>query len=340
MAGETLIIDDADPRIVYTGFWERAGIFAEYKSTTHGTSSSGAQATFIFNGTLRLPCEIPKSTMKVPIPGPSISVFGTIGHENNNGDPLFAPTTTYRLDGGTAVNFTHTPKRGVLYRQPFFQAQDLEEGIGKEHTLVIENTVSGKNMVWLDYLQLVSSTERPLPVVRPSPPSNPVLGGKSAEFLGGVLMGSATTIIIFLCLFMISIRRFGRPFDASRHSEDARAPTPDFSHYERNRRRNRSEINFFDEQLDMQVSLIGDDENGLSRSARRFFPDAPHCFGDVSLATTGLPGVGLRGNNFSYQRVAPVGPRDPAPDVEATAMAGGNTSFRVKDVDQNPPAYS
>ncbi|KAG6820575.1 hypothetical protein H0H93_014802 [Arthromyces matolae] len=141
--------------------------------------------------------------------GSSIGVYGSIGRENNNGHPLYAPVTTYRLDGGKPESFTHDPQRGIIYRQLFYQADNLEEGPGKEHTLVIENTLPNRNMVWLDYLQYVSSSERapppqPYPHDHVSQPQ-PVCLGKG-WFFGSFLMGCGFGIVMFVFLVLITAR--------------------------------------------------------------------------------------------------------------------------------------
>ncbi|KAG6833406.1 hypothetical protein H0H87_007391 [Tephrocybe sp. NHM501043] len=306
MARETIIIDDASPRIVYTGFWERAGRFEEYKATTHGTSGAGARATFTFNGS-------------------SIAVFGTIGRENNNGDPLFAPITTYSLDGGVAVPFTHTPNYGIVFRQMFFQAQDLEE---KEHTLVIENTVSGKNMVWLDYLQLVSNTERPEDLSPAYSPSNGAELGGRQEFFRGMVTGSAVTILIFVCLFMVALRRVKRKL-----RRDGDLDAPNFRDFIRNRRRHRSGSSAYDEQLALQVGLLGEEPHAPLKAP---LINAPRHDTDLRRATTSST-QGLHGTQ-SYKRVVPVDPQDSPMDSQESTMVA-TSSLRTEDQDDIPPAY-
>jgi hypothetical protein len=44
------IVDDRDPRIVFTGDWSLAGVSQEYNTSEHGTRSKGAMAQFSFNG--------------------------------------------------------------------------------------------------------------------------------------------------------------------------------------------------------------------------------------------------------------------------------------------------
>lgn len=47
----TVVLDDNDAHIKYSGTWFKAGGPGEYGSTTHGTRAGGAKATFIFSGT-------------------------------------------------------------------------------------------------------------------------------------------------------------------------------------------------------------------------------------------------------------------------------------------------
>jgi hypothetical protein len=44
------IVDDRDPRIVFTGNWFLNGVSQEYNTSEHGTTSNGATAQFSFNG--------------------------------------------------------------------------------------------------------------------------------------------------------------------------------------------------------------------------------------------------------------------------------------------------
>ncbi|KAG6910373.1 hypothetical protein DXG01_011088 [Tephrocybe rancida] len=307
MTVETIIIDDVNPRIVYTGFWERAGSFEEFKSTTHGASGAGAQATFKFNGS-------------------SIAVFGTIGRENNNGDPRFAPVTTYRIDGSTPETFTHKPNRGIVYRQLFFQAHDLEEGPGKEHTLVMENTITGKNMVWLDYLQLISSTERP-PPEHPSPAA-PIEGTYSRALLKGMFMGSAMTIMLFVCLLALAHRR------RMKRAHNSGDSAPDFHSYQRNRRSNRSGSSAFDDQLQVQVALLGEGEDEIAEPTRGSIPDQQPFANGSSLATmsTGLYGV------QTYKRAVPIDKGGALENEEPKTMIAGSSS-RTQNLEDTPPAY-
>ncbi|KAG6809473.1 hypothetical protein H0H92_016115 [Tricholoma furcatifolium] len=134
MSTVTTTVDDRDPNIQYAGPWVLGGTEFEYDGTTHGTSTVGAQAAYTFTGSL-------------------IEVFGTIGMENN-GDPSFAATSSYTVDGGSTVAFTGAVENVTLYKQLFFTSQPLGAG---QHTLVISYVTAGKNPLWLDYFQVVDS---------------------------------------------------------------------------------------------------------------------------------------------------------------------------------------
>ncbi|KAF5376679.1 hypothetical protein D9615_007884 [Tricholomella constricta] len=262
MASDTIIIDDVNPRIAYTGFWERGGVGSEYNSTTHGTASAGSRATIKFNGRS------------------SIAVYGTIGRENNNGHPSFAPITEYSIDGSAPSSFKGTPMRGVIYRQLFFQSPTLEEGEGKEHTLVIENTLPGRNMFRLDYLQLISSTERPstsgpagtgessfwsilLPI--PAGTGGPYSYMPSYDLLRGFVMGSFGLLLFLVCIVSISIRRRARLKRSASRDEDLTLDFLEFRRLQIARRRLRRRADSqayntaFDEDREAQIVMLGED---------------------------------------------------------------------------------
>ncbi|KAH7885406.1 hypothetical protein F5I97DRAFT_1810893 [Phlebopus sp. FC_14] len=126
----TTLVDDNDPRIMYTGLWFTSGVSPEYHNTTHGTYAAGSSASFNFTGT-------------------SISVFGTVGPANLYAEENRPPISMYNLDDSPAVFFTGPLLNSASYHYQFYTSPPLDAGI---HSLVI-TSVNMSNTLWLDYLQ-------------------------------------------------------------------------------------------------------------------------------------------------------------------------------------------
>ncbi|KAF9788224.1 hypothetical protein BJ322DRAFT_616583 [Thelephora terrestris] len=116
----TVVIDDTNPALVYSGSWVRGGVSSEYNVTTHGTTQKGATLQYSFRGT-------------------SVSVYGTIGTDT--------PTSTYTIDGSTPSVFAAGKESTFVYQQLFFHSPTLADA---EHTLLVTNTGSGE--LWIDFL--------------------------------------------------------------------------------------------------------------------------------------------------------------------------------------------
>ncbi|KAF8148383.1 hypothetical protein B0H34DRAFT_736754 [Crassisporium funariophilum] len=138
-------IDDTDRSIVYSSGWEATGGPDEYQETTMSTSNQGASATVSFSGT-------------------QISVFGTIA-DKGLGD---APTSSYRVDGGSAKTVVSTLGNNIQYGQLFYNSGRLAAG---QHTLVITYT-GQSSFFYLDYIEIENSQTPPDPQPpNPQPPN-------------------------------------------------------------------------------------------------------------------------------------------------------------------------
>ncbi|KAF9553926.1 hypothetical protein CPC08DRAFT_697234 [Agrocybe pediades] len=138
-----LIVDDRDPRIVYSaGQWQTTGTINEFDSSTTCSNVVGATATIRFSG--------------------NVSVTGTIGAAANGA----APRSSYSVDGTTPNTFTAVQGDTVKYSQVFF-SDVIWSG---SHTLVITN-LEAQALYCIDFISL-----SPIPLV-PIPPSvdSPVL---------------------------------------------------------------------------------------------------------------------------------------------------------------------
>lgn len=135
----TVAVDDRDSRITYTPNWFLAGGSDEFGSTTHGTRTAGARATFKFTGS-------------------SVAVYGTISDSGVYKDP---PISTYGVDGASSVTYSATAGTKAQYKQRFFQSPKLADG---EHTLLITSTVANA-FFWVDYIEFTPAAE-----ATPNPP--------------------------------------------------------------------------------------------------------------------------------------------------------------------------
>lgn len=89
------------------------------------------------------------------------------------------------------------PGRGVTYGQLFYQSPPLETG--QEHALVISNTLPGKNMIWLDFLQIHSG--KPPPIFTPSDPE------ENGMASGSALLGVLTLLPVISSILLRSFLR-------------------------------------------------------------------------------------------------------------------------------------
>ncbi|KJA18653.1 hypothetical protein HYPSUDRAFT_218052 [Hypholoma sublateritium FD-334 SS-4] len=182
--GNTVIIDDRSPSLVYAGSWNQGGIASEFGGTDTWTNASGSTASIDFSGT-------------------QISVWGTVAMIGVG----VAPQSSYSIDDGTPVLFVGIQRSDPQYMQLFFQSDTLPFN---NHTLRIETLASGGDYS-LDFLSVVplNSTGASSPSTSTSPITATAAAHSSTKnvpigaILGGVLGGIgviALTIIGVLFL--------------------------------------------------------------------------------------------------------------------------------------------
>ncbi|KAL4263069.1 Transmembrane protein [Pleurotus pulmonarius] len=120
----TYLLDDSDPRILYSLGWLRGGLPPEFNGSTTYTDSRNETMTVTFVGT-------------------SISVFGSITNST--------VTSTYEVDGTTTSKFSMDPKGERRYRVLFYESPALSH---KKHTLV---ATSEGGRVIIDYITITST---------------------------------------------------------------------------------------------------------------------------------------------------------------------------------------
>ncbi|KAF9264551.1 hypothetical protein L218DRAFT_227895 [Marasmius fiardii PR-910] len=128
----TVIVDDQDSRISYSGQWSQAGSSTYYNRTSFAPRSEGAQMSFTFTGT-------------------SVAVIGNL-------EPGATCGATFSIDG-TPSNYISPPTNQTLTQQAIWTSPELPGG---NHTLVYtaspctptsnSTTNEYKSSISLDYL--------------------------------------------------------------------------------------------------------------------------------------------------------------------------------------------
>ncbi|EIW77876.1 hypothetical protein CONPUDRAFT_75648 [Coniophora puteana RWD-64-598 SS2] len=111
----TIIVDEADSQVQYSGGWTNGGVYPEYDNTTHLTAGVGEYAMFNFTGVW-------------------VSVYGTLGGTGLTVIDAGIPQSQYVIDGGEPTNFTAPNVSQTLYHYQYFSSGLLSDG---EHSLVV-----------------------------------------------------------------------------------------------------------------------------------------------------------------------------------------------------------
>jgi hypothetical protein len=138
------IVDDRDPRIVFSGHWFLNGVSQEYNTSEHGTMSNGATAQFSFNGKYFCDTNI-KSKLTFQIKGTSIAVYGTVPITDDNGPSV----STYTLDNNSSVMHTAQITTTTQLQTQYYQSGLISDG---EHKLTITNSSPKPATYWIDYI--------------------------------------------------------------------------------------------------------------------------------------------------------------------------------------------
>jgi len=164
----SIIIDDQDASVTYSGSWLRYGGKFEHDSTTSLAISPGLQASLRFTGKpLHFSAwEKISAIITQHMSGTSVAVFGTLSATTG----VNAPITSYQIDGKAMGTFAPGIPSTDTYRQQFFRADDLSPG---PHTLVV-SSVSDRSYIYLDYFEVVPvPTSNPAPAPIPTPSVTP-----------------------------------------------------------------------------------------------------------------------------------------------------------------------
>ncbi|KAF5321663.1 hypothetical protein D9619_000077 [Psilocybe cf. subviscida] len=133
----SIVIDDTDPSIVWTGSWvpDMNPQSPAYNHTASGSKHGGDTALVTFTGT-------------------SITVYGTITHGISTSK---TPLSTYTVDDSPMSGSSNPPRPTTnLYRQQFFESPTLPYGTHKLNVTVVTTTDTG---LWLDYFVVATGMD-------------------------------------------------------------------------------------------------------------------------------------------------------------------------------------
>jgi len=191
LQGQTLVVDDTDNSIIYSGNWKNSPAVplsfdystTLYRNTTHWSSTVGDSLQFNFQGS-------------------SISVFGIATNISSGGNI----TATYTLDG---VSQVHGLPQGTLDSLPMvnlFHA-DVQPGV---HTLIINITdIQAPRALGIDLITYNASFNS----ISSEPNALPSSASKSGLNVGskvGIVLGMVAGIALLASLFVFLGRRYIR----------------------------------------------------------------------------------------------------------------------------------
>ncbi|KAE9406492.1 hypothetical protein BT96DRAFT_987631 [Gymnopus androsaceus JB14] len=192
-----ILVDDTDPRIIYSDGWSGAGTVGnECDGTTHDSNFiPGATASFSFEGT-------------------GIEVYGTVPAT------IFTPTASFQVDNQNST-FSFPGDNAVHYRTIYYTSPSLTAG---NHTLSMTVTSNSSTKLYLDYLvyspilstsstipqsaastTVTSTTSTGLAVGDSSSQSHPA--SRVGAIIGGIFGGIVVGIALGILLMCILLRR-------------------------------------------------------------------------------------------------------------------------------------
>ncbi|KAJ7619663.1 hypothetical protein FB45DRAFT_931364 [Roridomyces roridus] len=201
----TVLIDDQDPSITYTGTWVVGGTIHEHDGTVSSSVKVGDHFSVPFNGT-------------------GITVFGTFDATSTG------VRTLYSIDGdqGTVVTSQASGNGLDDFQQPFWKSGTISDG---QHTLVVTMRAingaagDGEGTIWFDYFQVTGSHPASTSASQGSSSTVPVSSSSSSSaspsptspashtssshggLIGGVIAAAVVVVLICIGLFLWRRRR-------------------------------------------------------------------------------------------------------------------------------------
>ncbi|KAJ6585657.1 hypothetical protein B0H19DRAFT_924775 [Mycena capillaripes] len=184
MSTNTVIIDDRDPLVSYTGAWSQGGASLEFDQTTSFSVSAGSTAMITFVGT-------------------SVTVYGTVAAKN------LSPQASWSFAVDNSIAGTYTPPNNMtsdIHHEALWTSPSPALS-NSSHTLVINQTsAASAGVIYLDYIissasssasSTASSTDSASNT--PAPHKKTPIGAIVGPIVG-VLVLVALVAAIFVCL--------------------------------------------------------------------------------------------------------------------------------------------
>ncbi|KAK0221840.1 hypothetical protein IW262DRAFT_1460119 [Armillaria fumosa] len=203
MKGRTVIVDDYDPDLAFSGSWSRVPIYhiefdyssGTYQNTAHWSNTAGDSLSFQFYGS-------------------SVAVYGIISNTTNTGGDM---VLSYSVDGEKTTTSVESLANGNNQSIPMAQlfSVDVPDGL---HTLVMNvSFVLNLQQIGIDFVTYNASYDNidSMPS-SPSASSTPVSATSSSNtmnvgaIVGGVVGGIVFVAILVLFLYILKNRAHQR----------------------------------------------------------------------------------------------------------------------------------
>ncbi|KAK0464539.1 uncharacterized protein EV420DRAFT_1516866 [Desarmillaria tabescens] len=195
MKGRTIIVDDYDPDIAFSGNWSNVAIYptefdystGPYKDTAHWSNTAGDSFSFRFYGS-------------------SVAVYGIISNSTDTGSSAVLSYSVDAEQATTSVSLASGTNQPVPMAQLF--SVDVPDGL---HTLVVNVTfVLNLRQIGIDFVTYNASFESidSIPFVSDSPVSatSSSKATKVGAIVGGVVGGIAFVAVFALFLYILKNR--------------------------------------------------------------------------------------------------------------------------------------
>ncbi|KAK0187985.1 hypothetical protein F5146DRAFT_1003675 [Armillaria mellea] len=191
MKGRTVIVDDYDPDVAFSGNWSRVAIYptefdyssGTYQNTAHWSNTAGDSFSFQFHGS-------------------SVAVYGIISNSTTDVDGRIV--LSYSVDAQkatTSVSLANATNQSIPMAQLF--SVDVPEGL---HTLVVNVTfVLNLRQIGIDFVTYNASFESIDSIPSsPSASTTPVSATSSSKTMNvGAIIGGVVGGIVFVALLAV-----------------------------------------------------------------------------------------------------------------------------------------
>ncbi|KAI0340798.1 hypothetical protein BDW22DRAFT_1359621 [Trametopsis cervina] len=194
-------VDDTDSSLKYSGSWYTGGTAAEFKGTTHGTTTAGSSVTFLFNGGHDRIGHSELIGLKQELLGTLVSAIGTV---DSHGAKY-----SYILDGNTSTLANKSAASPSTPGVILFYLANLDD---QEHNVTITSE-GGGGVLWLDYFAYTGYPQPPAPaegVATVSANSASHRGYISPGAIAAIAIGGLIGLGLLVFLTIFTSRRWHR----------------------------------------------------------------------------------------------------------------------------------